>query len=279
MFKCPICNSSLAKTKQSYVCPNSHNFDISKRGYVNLIPCNQKNSKDPGDSKEMMDARDRFLQKGFYKIISDSLNDFIFKHSQDILKNKSVNISETGCGSGYYLVNLKNFLSKDNVNYYGLDISKHAIDLGSRFNKDIKWVVANSYNIPFLDNSQDIIINIFAPYKVSELIRVLKPKGKVYFVIPGKNHLNTIRDAVYKNHKNEKSDAKLISNIENFNILKIKNSIEIEHELSLSSNEDIMSLLTMTPYYWNMNLETLNYFKSLNEITLTLDVIILEVEK
>jgi len=267
--------------EKSFICPNNHNFDISKQGYVNLLPCNQKQSKDPGDSKKMIEARNKFLQKDFYKTISDSLNKFILKQSQDILKNKGNNISETGCGTGYYLKNLRKFLLENNyqeINYYGLDISKHAMSIASKSDKDIKWIVANSYNTPLLNNSQDIIINIFAPYKIEEIARILKPNGKIYFIVPSKNHLNTFRKIIYENRELEKNNDKLMFNIENSNTLKVCNSIEIKHELIINNNEDIMNLLYMTPYYWNMDAKILNIFKDLNEITITLSVIIVEVE-
>ncbi len=282
VLKCPVCGFDLMENGRSYICQNNHNFDISKSGYVNLLPCNQKNSKDPGDSKEMIRARDNFLKKDFYKIISDNLNEFVFKQSKKILENRAVNITETGCGSGYYLTNLKNFLSEKSanskINYYGLDISKHAINIASKADKNIKWIVASSYNTPFINNSQDIIINIFAPYKILELTRILKPLGKIYFVISGKNHLNTFREIIYKDRKNEKNSDKLISDVEKSNILEVKNTIEVEHELAIDNNEDIMNLLTMTPYYWNIDSKTLDYFKSLNKITMTIDMVILEVE-
>lgn len=281
VLKCPICGLDLMEMGRSYICQNNHNFDISKHGYVNLLPCNQKNSKDPGDSKEMIRARDNFLKKDFYKIISDRLNEFILKQSEKILENKTISITETGCGSGYYLINLKKFLSEklsnSEIDYYGLDISKHAINIASKADKNIKWIVANSYNTPFANSSQNIIINIFAPYKILELSRILKPGGKIYFVISGKNHLNTFREIIYKDRKNEKNSDKLISDIEKSNILKVKNSIEVEDEFIIENNEDIMNLLTMTPYYWNINSKILNYFKSLNKIAMTLDMVILEV--
>ncbi|MDD2840264.1 MAG: methyltransferase domain-containing protein [Rickettsiales bacterium] len=277
-LKCPVCNLNLTKNKQNYICSNNHNFDISKDGYANLLLCNQKRSKDPGDSKEMIKSRNEFLQKGFYNAISDSLNKFIFNQLQDDVNN----ICETGCGTGYYLINLRKFLIEQNfnkINYYGLDISRHAITIASKSNKNIKWIVANSYNIPLLNNSQDIILNIFSPYKIEELIGILKPKGKVYFVVPGKNHLNTFREIIYGNKEQEKNIDKLRDNIEKSKILKITNSVEIEEELNVKNNEDIMNLLYMTPYYWNMDLEKLKIFKNLNEILIKLNIIILEVEK
>jgi len=43
-----------------------HSFDIASQGYANLLPVQHKRSRDPGDSKEMVAARRRFLTAGFY---------------------------------------------------------------------------------------------------------------------------------------------------------------------------------------------------------------------
>lgn len=277
-LRCPVCNANLIEKEKNYICSNRHNFDISKDGYINLLLCNQKRSKDPGDSKEMIKSRNEFLQKGYYKIISDDLNKFIFGQIQNDISN----IGETGCGTGYYLINLRKFLiekSFDKINYYGLDISKYAISIASKAEKNIEWIIANSYEIPLLDNSQDILLNIFSPYKIDEIVRLLKPNGKIYFVVPGKNHLNSFREIIYGNKEQEKNINKLKSNIESSNNLKIANSIEIEQELSIKNNKDIMNLLYMTPYYWNMDLEKLKVFKNLNEILIKLNIIILEAKK
>ena len=280
-LKCPSCGLELIKINKSYICSNKHNFDISKCGYVNLLLCNQKNSKDPGDSKEMIKSRNDFLQNGFYKVISDGLNKFIFDQLEKNAGNLS-NICETGCGTGYYLSNLRKFLIENNFNqidYCGLDISKHAIDIASRMNKDINWIVGNSYNTPLLNNSQNIILNIFSPYKIDVITRILKLFIKIYFIIPSKNHLNAFREIIYGNEEKEKNIDKLKSDIESSNNLKITNIIEIEQELNIKNNKDIMNLLCMTPYYWNINLKQLDIFKNLNEITTKINVIIVEATK
>jgi 23S rRNA (guanine745-N1)-methyltransferase len=282
-LKCPICNGLLQKEQNSYVCSNRHSFDISKYGYVNLLPCNQKNSKDPGDSKEMMKARDSFLRKGYYSKISDSLNKIVLEKSEAILNNKNVNIIYTGCGTGYYFVNLRNFLLQNTkgkiINYLGLDISKHAINIASKANKNIKWIVGNSYNIPILDRTQDIIINIFASYKLEELNRILKPDGKIYFVIPNKDHLNNFREILYGDENNSNESNSLLTKIEKSNIFKIISSFEVKYKINLTDNKDVMDLLTMTPYYWNIDLKTLDKVKKTNNIELLVSVSVYEVGK
>jgi len=80
IFICPVCLSALTRTERSYVCEKGHVYDISKEGYVNLLLANQKNSREPGDSKEMLDARKSFLNKGYYKPLARAVTSLIIKY-------------------------------------------------------------------------------------------------------------------------------------------------------------------------------------------------------
>ena len=62
-FICPLCRTPLQKNKNSQICANNHHFDIAKEGYLNLLPVNAKNSKNPGDNKEMMMAMTGILKQ------------------------------------------------------------------------------------------------------------------------------------------------------------------------------------------------------------------------
>ncbi len=80
IFICPVCGSSLSREDRLYRCGSNHTYDISKEGYVNLLLANQKQSREPGDSKEMLDARRSFLKKGYYKPLARSAASLIIKY-------------------------------------------------------------------------------------------------------------------------------------------------------------------------------------------------------
>ena len=56
---CPVCGEKtnrpprLIQDGKTLRCPKGHSFDVSAKGYVNLLLTQHKNVKDPGDSKEM----------------------------------------------------------------------------------------------------------------------------------------------------------------------------------------------------------------------------------
>ena len=60
-YSCPLCHAPLSRGDNYYSCPQRHQFDLAKEGYVNLLPVQFKRSRDPGDSAEMMQARRAFL--------------------------------------------------------------------------------------------------------------------------------------------------------------------------------------------------------------------------
>ena len=67
---CPLDGAPLQCQGSAWCCPAGHSFDIASQGYANLLPVHKKRSLDPGDSKEMVAARRRFLNAGFYQPIA-----------------------------------------------------------------------------------------------------------------------------------------------------------------------------------------------------------------
>jgi len=84
IFICPVCSSPLSLEGRSYYCVNNHSYDISKEGYVNLLLANQKQSRDPGDSKEMLEARKSFLNRGYYKPLARAVASIIIKYKRKV---------------------------------------------------------------------------------------------------------------------------------------------------------------------------------------------------
>ena len=54
---CPLDGAPLQGDGASWRCAAGHSFDIAAQGYTHLLPVQQKRSRDPGDSKEMVAAR------------------------------------------------------------------------------------------------------------------------------------------------------------------------------------------------------------------------------
>ena len=104
LFICPVCGKPLEQQEKSYCCPNRHNFDRAKSGYVNLLPIKGKHSKVPGDNKLMVAARQEFLNEGYYLPLCEQLREMVMAH---LLKDSGeIAVLDAGCGEGYYTSHL-----------------------------------------------------------------------------------------------------------------------------------------------------------------------------
>ncbi len=243
LFICPVCKKNLKKINNCYKCEKNHSFDVSKDGYVNLLLSNSKNSALPGDNKLMVNSRKEFLDKGYYSILSQSINETVYKH----IDRENYNaILDTGCGEGYYTCALNQYLEGKNLNFkvFGIDISKFALSKAGRRNKDIEFAVASIFDIPVKEESCNIVLNIFAPFKEEEYKRIIKKDGLLILVIPGENHLWELKSAIYDTpYKNQHKDYE----IEGFFFI---DKVIAENTITLTDHNDMENLFKMTPYYY-----------------------------
>lgn len=239
-FICPFCKKSLNKEEKAYICVNGHSFDMAKEGYVHLLPVNKMHSKIPGDTKEMVMSRRRFLSSGYYELFSDKLNEIVSSYVRD-----GAHIIDAGCGEGYYSKRLSESLSSyENINITAFDISKYAVKYAAKSDRKNSYAVASLFDIPTADNTADIFIDIFAPVVISEFLRVLKRGGLFIYAVPSENHLFGLKKIAYeKPYKNEVKDTEYAG-------FEFVRRIPVRDNITVDNSELINDLFTMTPYYW-----------------------------
>ncbi len=245
MYLCPLCQQPLSQNAKHYQCPNRHSFDIAREGYVNLLPVQQKNSKDPGDNKEMMQARRQFLHAGWYAPLAQAV-------ATTLSEVAPQRLLDLGCGEGYYTGIIKQQLADTAV--WGLDISKSAIKFAAKAQPNIAFSVASAYQLPFAANSFDAIVRIYAPSKAQELKRVLSTGGHLLTVTPGPQHLVQIKQAVYEQVRLH--DDAMVS-LDGFVHLKRQ---QLKFELNFSRSEDVLALVQMVPLAWKFTAEQKQQF-------------------
>ncbi len=254
-FKCPLCDLVLVHEGRSYVCQNRHNFDEATEGYVNLLPVQDKSSKQPGDNEEMARSRQEFLNKGYYQPLASRV--------AQLIGGRAV-ILDAGCGEGYYLEQIhKEFKTKPTL--LGVDISKAMVRRAGKRKIGAQLAVGSNYKLPLFDGSVDAVISVFAPVGSSEIARVLKPGGLFVMVGPGALHLAELVTQIFgsavphKGNYHALTDAALI----------LKQEEELKSHLTVAG-EDIGNLLAMTPYGWHAaaeQKERLIKFESLDVTT------------
>lgn len=240
MYICPKCRDTLALTDRSYVCPRGHCFDISAKGYVNLLMSGKSGIH--GDSKEMLVARREFLSLGHYRPIILRLTEILVEKYPE---RETLNILDAGCGEGYYTDALRASLENAgySVNIFGIDVSKDGITMAAKRYKDCSFAVASVNSLPFSDGCFDAVVSLFAPIAENEFSRVLKTDGALITVSPSPKHLYGLKSAIY-DHPYENEETTFVPVI-----MKHASKSTVKMEMQLDKAADISALFTMTPYY------------------------------
>lgn len=245
-WQCPACNEALSLHSRVWQCSNNHRFDCAKEGYVNLLLAQHKNSKAPGDSKEMVIARQQFLEQGYYRPLANNISALIVSRVDQVAP---FTLFDAGCGEGYYTGQVLDNLNAAGVSVSacGIDISKPAILKAAKRKKDIQFAVASTYQIPLANESQDTAIQVFAPSSAEEIHRILKDGGIWIKVNPAEDHLFELKEMVYDEPAKHNVDAEI--NIGFSQLSEHRCSFDIE----LDNPQQRENLLMMTPFYWSIS--------------------------
>lgn len=254
-FICPVCREPLELKGNSYFCLNNHCFDRSRKGFVNLLCTNKAGH---GDDKLMIQSRKAFLEKGYYRPL---LN--VLEKQLTAVANNGNTVLDCGCGECWYTADLYETLKKSGIetDFFGIDVSKEAISAGASRNKAIHLAVATVFNVPLPDNSCDIILSLFAPSAPDEYLRLLKKGGYFITAFPMEEHLWELKKAVYENpYKNTVSDMKMSG-------FELVENDTVHETVKICTNEDILSLFSMTPYYYKTSVQDKAKLDRLNELS------------
>ncbi len=275
---CPLCKEPLTRENNTFKCINRHSYDISRKGFVNLLLPNQHHSDHSGDEKEMILARVRFLNSGKYNVLRDLIKTTLEKYL--IINNNSpqIVILDAGCGDGYYTTYYHKELSSNyDISTYGIDLSKQAINESSiRCRKEhldnLLFVIGNMNYLPIEDDSVDFIINSFAKIDENEFLRVLKREKYFFRILPGKDHLLGLKQVLYENVRlNEEKEKHL-------NGFDLIDEISTSDHISLNQQE-IRDLFMMTPYYYKTSNEAKERLMKLDYLETKIEFKILVYQK
>ncbi|WP_394251693.1 23S rRNA (guanine(745)-N(1))-methyltransferase [Vibrio profundi] len=237
-YQCPLCHQPLSLTERTFKCEKNHQFDLAKEGYVNLMPAHHKRSKDPGDNKEMMQARRRFLENGHYEPMRQAVAQLCNSH----LTAANATLLDIGCGEGYY-TNEVALKAKGNTQVFGLDISKIAVKYAAKRYPNCDFSVASSHRLPFAEQSLDAILRIYAPCKAEELQRTIKDDGVIITVTPAGRHLYQLREEIYDGVRLHDETAEEIIGFT------LEHQEQLNYTMHLTGG-DAYDLLQMTPFAW-----------------------------
>ena len=274
---CPLDGARLEFHGKQLNCENGHVFDIARQGYVNLLPVQHKRSRQPGDSKEMVAARSEFLNSGVYEPVADKFAETVFAQLPD---DKETCFMDAGCGEGYYLDYVFNYLKEKDgcgdLSFIGLDISKDAIVAAAKRNKQITWLVGTNRQPPLEPASVDIITCVFGFQSFEGFDKILRPGGRVVLVEPGADHLKELRELIYADIR--KTDPPGISSAEEAGYV-VRERQLLQFKTTEIDNRKINDLLLMTPHFYRASKAGREAACKLRKLELTVDIVFTVLEK
>ena len=276
---CPLDGAPLQRQGGSLRCADGHCFDLAAQGYVNLLPVQNKRSLDPGDSKEMVAARRRFLEAGHYQPIADAVAQAVLAGA---VPGRTLTCLDAGCGEGYYLRQLAATAAAEAhpLALAGLDISKWAVQAAAK--RDLHdarsqagpspspsttWVVGSNAGLPVLPGTLDRVLCMFGFPVYGEFARVLRHGGELLQVDAGPEHLRELREVIYPTLKPERPAARQApAGFEHLGTDTLRFQIHVD------GAAPIADLLAMTPHLYRATAEGRARAAALTALTMTVDV-------
>lgn len=268
-ISCPICKTSMCINELKLTCKKNHSFDIAKQGYVNLLNRAMKTNYD----KNLFISRHKLIANStFFTPLHEKLMEVVLEG----LQTSKISLLDAGSGEGSHLHKIYELLNIENekISAVGIDIAKDGILQAAKYYENQIWFVADLANIPFKEQTFNVILNILSPANYDEFTRVLKQDGVAIKVVPQKDYLKQIREFNDEQH-NHKSIYSNEQTVELFHThFKAVKKIRLRYDVTLN-DQDLIFLLQMTPLTWNWSKERINDCKKSGIRTITVDFDIL----
>jgi 23S rRNA (guanine745-N1)-methyltransferase len=234
-----VCAGDLEEGEGVLRCAAGHSFDIARQGYVNLVP-------GPGDSAEMVEAREAFLAAGHFARLSAALTDEACAVGAD------GTILDIGAGTGHQLARVLDALP--DAPGIAIDSSQAALRRAARAHSRAAAVGADVWHdLPVKDDAAALILSVFAPRNPAEMARVLAPDGALLAVTPTTRHLFELVGPLgllsVPEDKADRLDEQLASHFD------LDERRSVEHAMFLN-REEAAQLVRMGPSAWHVDEQT-----------------------
>lgn len=251
MFVCPKCGHRLIVSEGSLRCENGHCFDISAKGYVNLVP--GQNQKIANYPKSLFESRRAVFAAGCYAPVLDALREIL----RDAAKGKEqFRVLDAGCGEGYYA---RTLAEEPGIEVFGMDISRDGIITACCESSKVHWMVADLTHMPLADGTMECVLNVLTSANYSEFARVLSPSGLVVKVIPETGYLCEIRALLQETLSKEEYSNQAVFKLFCANLKEVEEK-RVRYEAPVS-RELLDHFLHMSPLTFRKDVKSLDLSK------------------
>jgi 23S rRNA (guanine745-N1)-methyltransferase len=239
LLRCPVCGGGLEEGQGVLRCGEGHSFDIARQGYVNLVP-------GPGDSAEMVEARDAFLAAGHFARLSTAVAEEAERTDTEGA------IVDIGAGTGHHLARVLDAMAE--CIGLALDSSTPALRRAARSHPRAAAIGADAWKpLPLKDGIAALILSVFSPRNPTEMARVLAPGGALLAVTPTTRHLFELVGPLgllsVPEDKADRLDEQLGSHFA------LDERRSVEHAMFLN-REEAAQLVRMGPSAWHVDEQT-----------------------
>jgi 23S rRNA (guanine745-N1)-methyltransferase len=269
---CPIDGLPIEAHGAQRRCAAGHSFDIAREGYCNLLVVQHKASRDPGDSKDMVAARRRFLEAGHFEPIADHVFNAV-RECVAATEDSAQTIVDAGCGEGYYLDRLCRLAAAHpepgTLRLAGIDVSKWAVKAAARREAPVTWLVANNRVPPFLAGSIDLVLCLFGFPVWGGFKKVQRLGGHVLLADPGSDHLIELRQIIYPTVKRSPPPPLAAAEAGGY---RLKREEALRFCATLTGAGMIQDLVAMTPHAHRLPQAGRDALAELRVLSVTVDV-------
>lgn len=273
LLRCPLCGAGFSlREERSLVCMESHCFDLSARGYVNLAPGHNQQAEKYDAA--LFTSRRLVLEHGFYDEVLGAIIGMI---TGFLPPGRGFTLLDVGCGEGFYSRELARRFPAGQI--LGLDLSRYAISAAARQARAAKlkthWLVGNLTRLPLADNCVDVLLNILTPADYAQFARVLSPGGFLVKVLPGTRYLEQVRTEVADHlRRGTYSNQPVLEHLEAHGRIVEQHSVLRTFPVN---PEEAAAFLAMTPMTFGLGEEARGGV-TFSEITIDLEILKVKLE-